>query len=137
MEFALVVPVFLLFLFGIIQYGTIFLVRNQMTEAASDAARTAVTYSDFSTASAKALSVLQQDIVNDGAGLMTENCSSAYVSCVVQAAPNCNAPEGLQCLQVLVTYAYTKDPVIDFPFLPAPTTITASSTVLVDTTASQ
>ncbi len=130
-EFAIVVPVFLLFLIGIIQYGTIFLVRNQMTQAASDAARVAVTASTMTAAETAASTALAQDLTHDGAGLMSADCSNSAVSCTALPASSCNAPSGYQCLQVTVTYNYSQDPVIAIPLLPTPTTITATSTVLV------
>ena len=130
-EFAIVVPVFLLFLVGIIQYGTIFLVRNQMTQAASDAARVAVTSSTMSAAETAAATALAQDLQHDGVGLMSAGCSNSAVSCTAVPATSCSAPAGYECLQVTITYDYSKDPVIAIPLLPTPTTITASSTVLV------
>lgn len=131
-EFALVVPIFLVFVFGIIQYGTIFLVRNQMTEAASDAAHTAVTSTTVAAAEAAALSAVQQDLPNDGAGLMSATCSAGGpVTCTAAPPATCNAPSGYQCLQVTITYNYGAHPVLAFPLLPTPSTLTASSTVLI------
>ncbi len=133
-EFALVVPVFLIFVFGIIEYGTIFLVRNQMTEAVSDAARTAVNYSTTAQALSESLSALQTNLPHDGAGLMSSNCSSSSsgpVQCSSSLTSNCNAPAGYKCLQVSVTYDYSADPVVSFPLLPAPSKLTASTTVLI------
>jgi len=138
-EFALVLPIFLLLLFGIIQYGTIFLVRNQMIDAASDAARSAVTYQSIGAAVSAAQSELQQDVTRDGAGLIPINCSTAPISpnpaliCNARQilAPACNAPQNYSCLQVTIKYHYTKDPVIDFPLLPTPSWLTVSSNVLI------
>lgn len=130
-EFALVLPVFLLLLFGIVQYGTIFLVRNQLTEAASDAARVAVTSTTLSGAENAAAQALAVDVPNDGGGLFPLSCSNAAITCQAQPAASCSAPTGYQCLQVTVTYAYSQNPVIDLPLLPIPSTLKVSSTVLV------
>lgn len=135
-EFAIILPLFLLFLFGIVQYGTIFLVRNQMTEAVSDAARTAVNYTDVGDAQSQANSALNSDLKRDGAGLMSADCSNPSVTCQVQVVGTCSPPTGYKCLQVSITYNYSRDPVIDFPFLPTPSSLTASSTVLVTDSAS-
>lgn len=130
-EFALVLPVFLLLLFGIVQYGTIFLVRNQMTEAASDAARVAVSSATLAAAESTATAALAQDVPHDGAGLFALSCGNAAVVCSAQPATGCTAPSGYQCLQVTVSYDYARDPVIDLPLLPVPSTLKATSTVLV------
>jgi Flp pilus assembly protein TadG len=42
LEFALVLPVFLLFFYGLVQYGLVFVLSIGFTAAASDAARSAV-----------------------------------------------------------------------------------------------
>lgn len=128
-EFVAVLPVFLLLLFGLVQFGSIFLVRNQMTQAVSDAARTAVTSPN--SAATTAQTALEQDIPRDGAGLLPINCANAALSCNAVVDSTCSPPAGFECLTVTVVYNYTQDPVIDFPFIPAPSKITASSTVLV------
>lgn len=138
-EFALVLPVFLLLLFGILTYGTIFLVHNQMTEAASDAARAAVAAGQ-SGAVSTANDAVATDLDNDGAGLIPVNCGTSSLSCVatpIQAGqPGCtNAPSGYECVEVTITYNYSQDPVIPtVPFMPTPSTMTATSTVLVGPT---
>ncbi len=132
-EFALVLPIFLLLLFGIIQYGTIFLVRNQMIDATSDAARSAVTYQSIGAAVYAARTELQQDVQQDGAGLIPINCSNPALTCSASQidAPTCNAPQNYSCLRVTVTYNYKKHPVIDFPLLPTPSSLSVSSNVLI------
>jgi Flp pilus assembly protein TadG len=131
-EFALVLPIFLLLLLGIVQYGTIFLVRNQMTEAASDAARAGVA-AGYSSAQGTANDAVQTDLDNDGAGLIPISCDNAALSCSASVLQTCpKAPTGYECLQVTITYDYAQDPVIPtLPFIPTPSTMTATSTVLI------
>jgi Flp pilus assembly protein TadG len=131
----LVLPIFLLLLFGIVQYGTIFLVRNQMTEAASDAARAAVAAGQAQ-AQTIAQNAVGTDLDNDGAGLVPVNCGNSALTCTASILATCpNAPSAYQCLQVNITYNYSQRPVIPtMPFLPAPSTITATSTVLIGPT---
>ena len=156
-EFALVFPIFLILLLGLLQYGMIFLIRNQMTEAASDAARSSVTYTSQSLAVSTAESSLTADVIHDGDGLLasstgcgtwpstpvtmgtsvTSSDSSSGITCtitpVTPGQTGClQAPAaGYECLQVEVSYDYADHPLIPLPFLPAPSTITASSTVIV------
>lgn len=134
MEFALILPVFLMLVFGIVQYGTIFLLRNQMIEAASDAGRTAATSSTMPEAITTAENALVGDVVRDSGGLISSSvgCNTAAMSCTaVQDTSDCNVPTGYECLKVVVTYNYGSHPVLALPFLPAPSTITASSTVVI------
>jgi Flp pilus assembly protein TadG len=133
-EFALILPIFLLLIFGIVQYGTIFLVKNQMTQAASDAARSAVTYSSVSSAITAAETALTTDIVHDSDGLIpsSDSCGTAAMTCTaVQETTGCNVPTGYECLKVTVSFDYADHPVIAFPFLPSPSSLTASSTVII------
>ncbi|MGH9120987.1 MAG: TadE/TadG family type IV pilus assembly protein [Acidimicrobiales bacterium] len=136
LELALALPVLLLLIYGIIQFGTVFLVRQDLTEATSDAARSSVAVSQSSAVST-ALAQVVGDISNDSAGLVSVpsggNCptSGAILTCSVTAA---SCPIGMpatdNCLTVTVTYQYQQDPIIpDFFGIPLPT-ITASSTVL-------
>ena len=156
-EFALVFPIFLLLILGLLQYGTIFLVRNQLTEAASDAARSAVTYTSQTAAVTTAESSLSADIVHNGAGLVSSSngCgtwpttpiaigtsevstnTSAGITCTITPVqpgqPGCTQapPAGYECLQVEVSYDYAGHPILPLPFLPAPSTLKAASTVIV------
>jgi Flp pilus assembly protein TadG len=58
-EFALVIPIFVLFLFGIIEFGRLWECMNAMTSAAREGARVAaVTSPDASRVQAAALSLL-------------------------------------------------------------------------------
>ena len=154
-EFALVFPVFILLILGLLQYGMIFLVRNQMTEAASDAARSAVTYTSQSIAVNATESSLSADITHDGVGLVstTNGCgtwptapvvlgtsvtsSANGITCTITpVAPGQTGclqapPNGYECLQVEVSYDYANHPILPLPFIPTPSTVKASSTVIV------
>jgi hypothetical protein len=154
-EFALVFPIFILLLLGLLQYGMIFLVRNQMTESASDAARSAVTYTSQSVAISTVESSLNSDVAHDGVGLVsasngcgtwpttppqpgtsvtsTANGITCTINPVLPGQPGCeNAPPaGYECLQVEVSYDYAHHPILPLPFIPTPSTVKASSTVIV------
>ena len=136
LELALALPVLLLLIYGIIQFGTVFLIRQDLTEAASDAARSSVAVTQSSVVST-ALTQLVGDINNDSAGLVTVpsggSCptSGAILTCSVTAAAcPIGMPSTDDCLTVTVVYHYEQSPVLpDFFGIPLPT-ITASSTVL-------
>ena len=138
-EFALVLPVFLLLIVGLIQYGLIFLLHNQLTEAASDAARSAVVSTSQTGATGIATAALDKDINHDGVGILntSNGCSTAGVTCTVTALPSTdpacqNIPTtGYACLQVTVKYDYANHPILGLPFIPTPSTVTGSSTVII------
>lgn len=137
-EFALVLPVFLLLVLGIIQYGTIFLLRNQLTESASDAARSAVTHSTTAGALAAAQAALSNDLIHNGTGLINSSggCSQTGFTCTWTTIPGMtagcmNVPSAqYECLQVSVSYDYGNHPMLALPFLPTPSSVTAASTVI-------
>ena len=138
-EFALVLPIFLLLLFGIIEYGTVFLVRNQIIDATSDAARSAVTYTDINSAITIAESALAADVIHASDGLIpsSDGCGTAAMTCTAtQDTTSCTPPPSLvsgswECLKVTVSYDYADHPVIALPFLPLPANLTASSEVVI------
>lgn len=93
-EFALVVPLFLLIVFGIIDYGYMLSFRQSISQAASEAARAAAIAPSTSNRQAIAYSSVS-DVMGDA-------CNSAYLTCsVTQTA-------GL--LSVTVTSEYGDDP---------------------------
>ena len=138
-EFALVLPVFLLLIFGLLQYGMIFLLRNQLTEAASDAARSAVVSTSQSGAEGIASASLDKDIDKDGTGLIntSSGCATSGITCTVTALPPTdpackNVPTtGYACLQVTIKYDYADHPILGLPFIPTPSTVTGSSSVII------
>lgn len=81
-EFAIILPLLVLFLFGIVEYGLIFFVNNGMTEATSDAARASLAgYTTGGTDAQivqSALSYLSADLSNDSSGMIpgTSSCTS-------------------------------------------------------------
>lgn len=138
-EFALILPIFLLLILGLIQYGLIFLLHNQLTEAASDAARSAVVTTSQSGAQDIASAALDKDINHDGVGLLntSSGCSTSGITCSVTALPSTdpacqNIPTtGYACLQVTIKYDYANHPILGLPFIPTPSTVTGSSTVII------
>lgn len=107
-EFALVVGLFVLLLYGLISFGVIMATKHNVTTAASEAARAAVGAVDdtaaISTAQARILSALGTSggryAVGPGAGAPS-------------IAP-CNAalPLGARCITVTITYDLDGHPVV-------------------------
>ena len=132
-EFAIVLPVLLLFLYGIIEFGTVFLIKHGLTEAAADAVRAAAT-APPATASTMALNEASSAVSGDVGGLIGTACSqsaTAALQCTASVTQCPNQPTGYSCLTVQLTYRYGKDskPVLPDLLNLAPT-LSASATVL-------
>lgn len=93
-EFALVVPLFLLIVFGIIDYGYMLSFRQSISQAAAEGVRAAAVAPTTSNRQAIAYSAVS-DVMGDA-------CNSAYLVCSVTQAG------GL--LSVTVTSRYGADP---------------------------
>jgi Flp pilus assembly protein TadG len=134
LEFALVIPIFVFVLYGLIAFGIMLSAKQSMVNAATEGARAAVgatagagTLADAQTAAAKAAvarslkdSVKQYD-ANDNAEF------EAHVD-------YCTPPSGPKCIFVNLTYPYSSKPLV--PQAPGlglvtPNTLSAHSVVQV------
>jgi Flp pilus assembly protein TadG len=117
-EAAIILPLLLLITFAVIEYGWLFLKSQQITNAARNGARVAIRYVPGeicadTTARAKAQ-------IDD---LMAKARISGY-SVNVICPPNVGDP-----LTVTVSVPGEKVDIINFPFIPKPTTLGASVTM--------
>ncbi len=141
-EFALVVPIFLALLFGIISYGMMLSVRQGISQATAEGARVyAVAPSGTPSATLKSTAL---SAVNDAISSYGVSCTSGGAlvkgtttvgSCTVPtAASACTGGTG-QCATVKIVYNYRANPMVQtFPGLDAtlPETLTFNSTVRVN-----
>lgn len=119
-EFALVVPLLLLLVFGIIQYGYMLSFRQSISQAAAEGARAAaVSPGGLSDAEVRARALAA---VNDGLGSYGVTCtalgtltreSETAGTCTISAPQACSsgAPSA-QCIKVTLSYTYGDDPLI-------------------------
>lgn len=121
LEFSLVVLPFAMLLYGLIAFGMILATKQSVTNAASEAARSAVGAADsstaVSTAQARILKILGTSngrySVGPGAGApSTGPCDAAL-------------PLGAQCITVTITYDWAGHPVV--PAAPGLGLVTPSS----------
>lgn len=122
LEFALVFPVFVFVLYGLIAFGMILSAKNSLTHAAAEGARAAVGAPDDATAIARAKSQ-----VNTSLGWMGTNYQSGDTTAT---AAYCSGSSGARCITVTITYPYSTRPLI--PTAPGlnlvtPSTISATS----------
>jgi Flp pilus assembly protein TadG len=117
-EFALVAPLLILLVFGIISYGYMLSFRQAISQAAAEGARAAaVAPSGFTLAQKEtaALNAVSQALDSYGA-----TCGSAALSCDVEVAA-CAADASKDCASVTIDYLYDEYPKTPkFPLVPLP-----------------
>nr|CUV55918.1 conserved membrane protein of unknown function [Ralstonia solanacearum] len=125
-EFAVVVPVLLLLMLGIVYYGVIFAMQQALTLAAEEGARAALRYQSTNAqrvaAAYTAVSSVLPTVLNGR--VQTNQGSTPLVACQNVA--------GMQCLSVVLTMPLTtgNNPLLPaIPLLPVPSTLTGSAVV--------
>ncbi|MDO3564174.1 TadE/TadG family type IV pilus assembly protein [Ralstonia pseudosolanacearum] len=125
-EFAVVVPVLLLLMLGIVYYGVIFAMQQALTLAAEEGARAALRYQSTNAqrvaAAYTAVSSVLPTFLNGR--VQTNQGSTPLVACQNVA--------GMQCLSVVLTMPLTtgNNPLLPaIPLLPVPSTLTGSAVV--------
>lgn len=121
-EFALVLPILVLFLFGIITYGYMFSVRQALTQAAAEGARAAAV-APSGTSSAEAV-----EAVNGALGGLNLTCGTGGLTCT----PVEEACGGAQCMRITVEYAYAANTPVRFPLVPLPDALSFTSSARVN-----
>ncbi|WP_296224171.1 TadE/TadG family type IV pilus assembly protein [Ralstonia sp. UBA689] len=125
-EFAMVVPVLLVLMLGVVYYGVIFAMQQVLTLAAEEGARAALRYQPTNSQRVAAAytavsSVLPAFLSNQ---VQTNQNSTPLV--------NCQNQNGMQCLSVVLTLPLTSgnNPMLPaIPLLPVPSTLTGSAVV--------
>ncbi len=120
------VPFFLI-LFGLITFGVILALKQSVTNAAAEGARSAVGIADDATATARAEATARDRLT----WLRDDQEAAVVVTAVVNP---CVAGAG-RCIEVVVTYPYDSEPLVpELPIISAATPSTFSSTAVVQIT---
>jgi hypothetical protein len=123
-EFALVVPLLVLVLFGIISYGVMLSFRQSLSQAAAEGARAAaVTFVEDEKRGEAVLAVTGaldsfEVSCTDAGQLMRDGADVG--DCAISPPGECepNAGEDVQCVKVTLTYDYKKGGIVPtFPGL--------------------
>jgi Flp pilus assembly protein TadG len=137
-EFALVVVLLIMLLYGIITYGLILAAQATVTQAAADGARAGIV-ANSSNAVTTAEDQANSDVSWMGKGTCgTTTTSNAVITCI--ATPEaCPSNNNNNCLSVTVTYNYSQSPL--FPELPGlgiitPSTISSTNVLQLSTPSS-
>lgn len=125
-EFAVVVPVLLVLMLGIVYYGVILAMQQMLTLAAEEGARAALRYQPSNTQRvAAAYAAVASVLPTSLSTLVQTNQNSTPLV-------NCQSVAGMQCLSVVLTLPVTSGntPLLPaIPLLPAPATLTGSAVV--------
>ena len=127
-EFALLVPLLMVLVFGIISYGYMLSFRQGMSQGASEGARAgAVWAAAYAPTQNSARIAAATDQVNSALGSYGVSCSSG-ATCLVEIV-TCGTAK---CVRVSVTYPYKARPLTpSFPLVPLPTNLTYTATARV------
>lgn len=136
MEFALVVPLFVALIFGILSYGWMLSYRQGISQAAAEGARSmAVAPSGNPTTLSDARAAVNRSLSSYGVtctatGTLTHQ-SEVVGSCTLVLTETCAATVTQRCARVSITHAYRAHPLIpSFPGLgiTLPTQLTYETT---------
>lgn len=119
-EFALLLPLLMMFLFGIIQYGYGLFQLQAITAAVSEATQRATTGISDCDAFSTTLATLAE-----GNGLNPADVTHVNVQWLTATGADTAAPDPLGLVKVTATFTPFK---IGIPFVPFPDTITRSQT---------
>jgi Flp pilus assembly protein TadG len=127
LEFAIVAQLLIVLLYGIITYGFVFALDHNITQAAAEGARHAI--SEPTTASD---ATIITDAVNDARDHISFAAAQANAVVAANIIQDCNGVTGLRCIHVSITYDWRSHPLIPgfvgFQYL-TPSQISADSTV--------
>lgn len=123
-EFALVAPLFIALVFGIISYGFMMSFRQGISQAAAEGARVfAVAPSGSPTTKGEAIAAINRSLSSYGvtctaAGTLTKNGNNAGTCTVPSTATACANNAAAKCVKVTINYSYRANPLIpSFPGL--------------------
>jgi Flp pilus assembly protein TadG len=120
-EFALVVPLLLVLVFGIVSFGFMLSFRQALSQAASEGARAAAVQLDTTARSADATAAVTDALAGLGvtctSGVLYDGASPAG-TCVVGPAGACDSAPTRDCVTVTLTYRYADHPKVpSFPLV--------------------
>src|SRR5206468_11811900 len=135
LEFALVIPIFIFVLYGLIAYGIALSAKQTITHSAAEGARAAVgaVANPGETQDQAEVRVARDRVAKDLQGSLSGN--NQYVDTSQTAVGYCNAPltAGPKCITVKVSYPYSDHPLVpQAPGLGLVMPNTLSSTAVVE-----
>ena len=132
MEFALVAPLFILFIYAVAVFGILLSTKNSITHAATEGARSALSVSDLPAATLDARRIAEAT-TTAGNSLSGTLGSHYHPSDVSASIAGCDSPADThKCITVTITYPWQSDPIV--PLAPGmglitPDTVRATAVV--------
>ena len=117
-EFALVVPLLLLLLFGIISYGFMLSLRQGLSQAAAEGARSAAVTLVEAQKQGAAVAAIDDGLSSYGvtcAGGALQRDGEVVGTCEVSEPAPCGDGSGAECVTVALVYAYDEHPLVPTP----------------------
>lgn len=129
-EFAIVFPLLLVVVLGIVYYGMVLALQQVLTLAAEEGARAALRYPLATNGGTTANTVGQRVVAADQAARSTlpSNIAAQMAAGSLAQAVACTAPAGTQCVQVTLDLP-TRSILPVVPFVPVPATLTGVAVV--------
>lgn len=103
-EFALILPVLMYLVFGIISFGYMLSFRQALSQAAAEGARAAAVAPADTEDGERTADALAA--INDAIDFYGVSCSDGTMTCSVEIQPCTGGPSGASCALVEVSYPY-------------------------------
>lgn len=125
-EFALVAPLLILLVFGVVSYGYMLSFRQALSQGAAEGARAGAVWPvGYDATQDVARVAAARARVDEALGSYGVSCTTTGVVCAIEVV-DCDT--GSKCLAVSVTYPYGSRPLTpDVPLVPMPDNLTYSS----------
>lgn len=114
-EFAIVAPLLVLLLFGIISFGVMLSMRQSVSQAAAEGARAAAVTLIDADRTAEATDAIDDALSANGVtcdGTVLKRAGENVGSCSVGPKIPCREDSTAECVTVTVTYTYRDDPIV-------------------------
>lgn len=113
LEFALVAVLLMMFIYGIAAYGILLATKNNITHAAAEGARSALSVSDLPAATLDARRITQaQNTVATRLNYLGSRYQAGDTSATIGLCNPADAADTTRCITVTITYPWSSRPII-------------------------
>lgn len=112
-EFAIVAVLLMMFIYGIAAYGILLATKNNITHAAAEGARSALSVSELPAATLNARRIAQaQSTVATRLGYLGSKYQASDTAATIGLCEPSNPADTTQCITVTITYPWSARPII-------------------------
>jgi Flp pilus assembly protein TadG len=125
LEFAIVVQLLMILLYGMLSYGFVFSLQHNLTQASADAARATISQPSTST-DAQLITYAKNFATSE----LSSSMAKTYATVSAQII-NCPSDASLRCIDVSISYPYSSHPLLPTAILGGllPSNVSAESTL--------